>query len=802
MNRLIKACEVMDLNFIKIQYNAFDDGLQSTHLLQEKRSTSMSKFSIEGMTCVACVDAVQNAVRALPGVTTIRVSLALCQASVIHDPVLVSESELAAAITSSGYTAKSGQRSAQESLEATEQNEQVKNLQKSFGEALTMITMISTLNGMSGFFYNNKTLMVMAVVAIAVWVQFSAARNIHRAAWLGRKLDMDFLTSISLLLSSLLGLFNLYMLEMPRAVTYLSSASYLATVILGGRYLRAILQRQTTKSLAQLYRLQCQTAQVEVFRVRQNSDINSIDLVPALALEAGDQIWLPSGRLIPCDCYIVSGRSIIDQSSMTGESLPVVRTTGDFLMSGTENLSAPLLAVVSQTQEQSALDKLVASIADATETQPEDDSSSIPTGHFVKIVLFISLASVIYELSYSTSNRSMNQRANIACGRAVAILASACPCALGLATPSAYLSALTVAWDKGIILSGGVSTLRELRSLTHLIADKTGTLTTGQLKVTHVDGKLNLWHHQAICASERVDSQTHPVGRAVFQWALSQLSETQRLEQSKINISDLDSVPGSGVHSIIQHPNTHESHHVHIGTARFLRQSGIILKNYISQHNDNQSVVHVAMDNHHIATLFVQDTVRPEAASVLASMKKNSNIDVTMLTGDNSTEATRISSMLNIPVLSAQALPHQKQEMVARTQSLAPTNCVAMLGDGLNDIAAMAAADVGILLSPGLSKSNTACVQAADVILTSPHLGAILEVLEIARQTMQQIRFNNVWAITYNMLAVSVACGVFESFGLRLDAAMAGSVMAFSSISVIAFSLLLRRRLTSIDYKK
>lgn len=557
---------------------------------------------------------------------------------------------------------------------------------------------------------------------------------------------------------------------------------------------------------------------------------------------------------------------------MTGESMPVRKSVGDFLMSGTRNLSHGLVAVVLKDQTESSLEKLVESIETATEMKYDSaqgtdrDMAESMTRHFVSAVLLLTCIGFALTLWRSSPvSLPLSDRINLSCERAMAILAAACPCAIGLANPSAIMAGIDASYAHGILLPGGASVLENLSRLTHIVLDKTGTLTEGKLQIAQTsfaepfrsDARKRELCYQLLCAAERDEAQTHPVGRAVFQWCLRQLKEqgkadnhvggllptttsTTTSEAGTAPTRNVSSVLGKGVRAEVQGYNK-IWYTVHIGSERFLREhdicvpqhnpgippssrsSSILPPSPATTHGGTTTAVHFALDDRYAGTFTLQDTIRANAPAVIQSLKAM-GLALTMLTGDSEAEAHRVSSELGIPVLAAKSLPHEKKELVESLKKRratepvsvpVPVTVVAMLGDGLNDAPAQAVADVGIQfsLSP-LSRGATTSRQssssstttalaplAADAILLTPDLSALPSLLAIARKTTAHARWTTAWAVLYNAVAIALAMGLGDIGGrvnINIDASTAGTMMAVSSISVLAMGLLLRRRLRDV----
>ncbi|KPI35685.1 putative copper-transporting ATPase PacS [Cyphellophora attinorum] len=893
MNRMIKACEVLNLNLIESHYNKFHDGPSDLDQETAGSDVVVSRISIDGMTCAACTTAIETAITALKGVQRVTVSLPLGRATIVHHSNQPTQHDLVATAENAGYRAKSGEPTAAENLQMTQQTLQLAKLKAALSSAMTLSSIVASLDwlGSISCLQSYRHVFQTATMILGVYIQLISASFIHKSAF-SKTLTaptMDTLISLSLLLGLALSFFNISLFGLDTAQTYFSSGSFLALVIIGGRYLDHLLRRQSAANLSGLYRLQIESSMARV-RARAPSFITTTSssssttsyslshptpttLIPCALLRPSDEIIIPPSTIIPTDSYIISGHSIIDTSTMTGESLPRKVGPGDFLMSGTRNLSYELVAVVATEQSQSALEMLVESIAGATESLSPSIDSDATTGsqedyllqNFVPSILALTLLSFMATLFFSPAHLTLPLKINIAASRAITVLASACPCALGLAAPSAVMAAVDVAFMRGIIVKDGLGTLKKVRALGRggrLVCDKTGTLTRGELTVVRVEGDVSVgsieentgavagsgvgvgsgvveaWQALLIAAAEKEEARRHPVAKAVWNWAFQMMDENTRVLLSAVDVKEYNSELGKGVSCSARIPRFRVDenegvaetgggnraaerdmwHTIHIGTATFLAEHGIPLPNFPSRSTshiahratvDEATTVHISLDLTHLTTLTLQDTLRDNAASVISTLKARYGMEITMLTGDVSAEAKRVSRELGIEVLSSRALPGEKADMVRKLKGTQGKGrevsegnttgkprdrpMVAMLGDGLNDAAALAAADIGIYLSPDLvnTTANGGSIQdsTSTITLTSPNLSRLIDLLIIAQKTVNAARYMRLWAVWYNVVTVALALGLGERWGVRIDANVAGMMMAGSSVVVVGSAL-------------
>lgn len=880
MSKIISACELFDVRLLDIKYNDADS--EANYPARDLMYPYPANFSntagasdptrpnpraptdtpiqtirllVAGMTCAACVATLTTKLTAHKGAIRISISLPLSKATIVFDSTQTSIEDLVSSVEDVGYGAEvlghGGHGTATQNMRMLQREDELRELRQSFNGAAKWATTITIIDWLHRCIPSHSKLgttlasfLHFITLVIACYLQTRYAKWIHRNAWAAcftrtrwrlPTLSMDTLLSLSLLLSVALSFFNitLHGLSPRHAKTYFSSASFLTVVVSGGRYLDVTLKRQGTAGFARLFGMQRElelgTVMVEGPWIRaqgsetldHHSSKHCLTPLPTTLLAPLDTYHVPPQSLIPCDSYVVRGTSIVDESSMTGESVPVRKTVGDFLTSGTRNLSRGVVAVVLKAQSDSSLEKLVESIEQATEIKYEARETTsldprqtkgllvdLMTAYFVPAVLIISSIGFLISFYASYKGLPISDRINLACERAMAILAAACPCAIGLANPSAIMAGIDASYVHGILLPGGAQALENISKLTHLVLDKTGTLTEGKLQISEesliepfrTDSRRRELMYSLLCAAERDEAQTHPVARAVFQYCLRQLQPDSNAaedvpsldyDHGTAPIREAVIVPGKGIACEVQAFNK-LWYTVHIGSERFLLDSDIKLPSTLgdpidqkssSLHQSNDTTaVYFAIGKLYVGTFTLRDAIRKSAPAVIQELKSN-GIDLTMLTGDTAAEAYRVSKELGIPVLAAKSLPDEKRQLVEGLKSpmpfqpkrhssleqsapsTPPRNIVAMLGDGLNDAPAQAVADVGILfgLSPLTRSSRAIHTSATDVILLTPDLSVLPKLLNIAKQSVAQATWNTKWAVAYNIAAISAAMGAGEA---------------------------------------
>ncbi|KAF4829325.1 Silver exporting P-type ATPase [Colletotrichum tropicale] len=577
----------------------------------------------------------------------------------------------------------------------------------------------------------------------------------------------------------------------PRAATmYLATSTGLTLTVVGGRYLECLSRRQVSKDLIKIYK---PLTEIDFVRLSPSGEN-----VPSTYLRPSDEIFVEPFSTIPCDCYITSGSSLVNQSMLTGESLPVRRDVGDIIMGGTRNLHGRLVCVVKNEKGQSFYSKLLESVADSSATK--SDSDALLDGiikYFVTAVIFFAIVLPSLEVFRLNFLRPNYQHIRLAVARSMTILMSACPCALGLAIPSAVATAVYSAQKRGLLITGGASTMQKLAQVKSVIFDKTGTLTGDNLTVSDflpspewACRENTLWI--LICAAEVNDATGHPVGKRIFSSGVKSLGEDWLRFQAHGETRDICSSAGQGVSGNVRIAKS-EWHHVIVGSSQYLRAAGI---NDIPGHGEavgsGKIETHIGVDGCYAGKILVSDMVKAEAQNTIAALI-SSGYKCSLLTGDMADEAHRVASHVGIPVLASQASPTDKLAIINASKKK-KGNAVAMVGDGLNDAPSLAAADVGF----AVYHNNALATTGASVMILNSRIDLVCLAFKIAELTKQQITFNLRWTAAYNLLAFVMAVGWIEPFGFAMTPSVAAAMMSTSSIFITAQSFRLRTRLDNV----
>ena len=773
-------------------------------------------LDVGGMKCAGCVRAVEKTLLQQPGVVAVTVNLVTEAALVECDPA-ADPTAMAAQLTETGFPAQVRWVSGQENdtagdaakLERHRKEAGERNQQLAIAVALLVLSFIGHLQyfglavpGLSNIGFH---------AALATLALLFPGRSILVDGWQGVRHNLPNMNTLVGL-----GVLTAYGTSLVALVfpslgweCFFDEPVMLVGVILLGRSLEQRARSRAADSLNALVALQ--PAQARLISA-PNSEQEGIS-IPAEQIRVGEWLRVLPGEKIPVDGAVVDGQTTIDEAMLTGESTPVLKQPGDRVAAGTLNLTGAIALQTSRTGKDTTLAQIIQLVETAqTRKAPIQRLADVIAGYFTYGVLTI--AALTFTFWYFIGTHLWRDRL-LALGDqlqfwghhaghlamatpefsplllsvklAIATLVIACPCALGLATPTAILVGSGVGAERGLLIRGG-DVLERAHNLQTLVFDKTGTLTSGHPTVTDcLPFTDDLTAEQLLQLAATVESGTqHPLAIALQQ-------EADRRELSRLPAQDFQTAAGLGVSAQINDTQ------VVLGTDNWLQQQGVQLPEDAQSQAEalaveGKTVIYVGQAQVLIGLIAVMDTLRPDAATALAALEKR-GIAVKLLTGDRPSTAAAIAQALNLPETSVKAgvSPAEKAEFITQWQQEGQR--VGMVGDGINDAPALAVADVSLALHSG----TDAAIETADIVLIHDRLADVVAALTLSRATFRTIRQNLFWALGYNILAIPVAAGaLLPSSGFLLSPSLAGALMALSSVSVVTNSLLLRRALPNV----
>lgn len=738
--------------------------------------TISSEIPIQGMKCASCVQTIEKTLQRLKGVTRASVNLATEKARVEYVPGQIDLDEIKKAIEDSGYkvlevSSEVGVEDAEKMLREKE----YRQLRVRFFSGLFLGILIF-LGSMPHWFpwvpkiFNNY----FVLWALATPVQFLIGWPFYRGAWSAlkhRNADMNTLiavgTSAAYAYSVAAAVFPSFFLSggvSPKV--YFDTSAMIIVLILFGRLLEARAKGRTSEAIKNLIGLQPKTARV--IKNGKESDI------PIKEVQIGDEILVRPGERIPVDGVITKGRSTVDESMITGESLPVKKEAGSEVVGATINKTGSFRFAAKRIGKNTVLAQIIRLVQEAQGSKaPIQRLADVVAGYFVPIVILAAVLTFIIWLSFGPDPALTFALLNF-----VAVMIIACPCALGLATPTAVMVGTGKGAENGILIKGGES-LETAHKLDTIVFDKTGTLTKGEPEVTDIFS-LNSFSEEDLLmfAASAEKGSEHPLGEAIL----------KKAEKKKISFpeaQDFEAIEGKGVKAVV------EGRKILLGNSRLMEANEITLDDMQFQAMDlsenGKTPVWIAVDGTITGMIAVADALKED--SILAVQKlKGMGIDVVMLTGDNSKTANTIARKAGIEKVISEVLPEDKVKEIKNLQ--AEGKNVGMVGDGINDAPALVQADVGFAIGSG----TDVAMDASDVTLINDSLMGVVSALDLSKRTIKVIKQNLFWAFFYNTLGIPVAAGVlYPFFGILLSPIVASAAMAFSSVSVVSNSLRLRR---------
>ena len=758
-------------------------------------STRVIEIPIRGMSCASCVQRIEQTLLEVPGVVSASVNFATERASVTYLDSVTQPADLRNSIEAAGYAVPDMAAAPTPDQEKATADAEIRLLRTRFlvGAVLSLPILLGSFPDWFPWapapLFNPYVLFVLTTP-----VQFWVGWQFHRGFWMSlkhRTADMNTLVSIgtnaAYLYSAALTFFPAAIAPMGMgAMTYYDTASILMTLIVMGRWLEAKAKGRTSEAIKALMGLRAKTARVIRGDLTQD--------IPVEEVRAGDLVLVRPGEKVPVDGIIREGRSALDESMLTGESLPVEKGPGDQVVGATMNKMGSFKFEATRVGQETVLAQIVRLVEQAQGSKaPIQRLVDKIAGVFVPIVLVIAAATFGAWLLLGGEQAFL-----IALSNFVAVLVIACPCALGLATPTSIMVGIGKGAEHGVLIKNAES-LERAYQVNVIIFDKTGTLTVGQPSVTDIvpssefqvpSSELLLtrnlepetWNSAQrellrLAASAERGSE-HPLGQAIIDHAKAKGLDVTDPQEFK-------AIPGYGIRAVV------EGQEVLLGNNALMQERGIDLAGMGEQaealSGEGKTPMFVAANARLLGIVAVADVVKPYSKAAVAALR-DLGIDVMMITGDTRRTAEAIAMQVGIDQVLAEVLPEHKALQVRTLQ--AQGKLVAMVGDGINDAPALAQADVGIAIGTG----TDVAMEAADITLIGGDLRSVVTALQLSRLTMRNIQQNLFWAFAYNVVLIPVAAGVlYPLFGILLSPVLAGAAMALSSVTVVSNALRLRR---------
>ena len=755
------------------------------------------KLNVTGMSCAACSAHVEKALGKVPGVQEAVVSLMTNSASVTYDEGATNPAALCDAVEKSGYGAtvassgaakKSGGHSAAEA--AAKQKKEIRTQKHKliasgvFTALLFYICMGHMFHWpLPSFFHGDRNLFTLALTQFflllpILYLNFHYFTN-GFSRLLGGAPNMESLIALGSSAATVYGSVQLFrlgyaisdgMFEMGHMIAmdlYFESAGMILTLISLGKFLEARAKAKTSDAIGALVALRPTTATV----LRDGVEIT----VDTADLSRGDLIAVKAGGTIPVDGKLVEGGGSVDESALTGESMPVSKKPGDTVTGATVLKTGYLVFEATEVGEDTTLSQIIRLMEEAASTKaPIARLADTISGIFVPAVISIAvIAFIIWMLAGQGIPAALNA--------AISVLVISCPCALGLATPTSIMVGTGVGAKNGILIKSAEA-LETSHHINTVVLDKTGTITEGKPAVTDLVAAGDTASSELLTLAASLEKPSeHPLGLAL-------IAEAEKRGLTLLPVSGFETIPGRGIRGVIRGVIGGET--VLGGNAAFMKENGIALGSALEESErlagEGKTPLFFAKGQTLLGVTAVADRVRPTSASAIHALQKR-GVQVIMLTGDNRRTAEAIGRQLGLDKVIAEVLPQDKESHVA--QLMAEGKKVAMVGDGINDAPALARADVGIAIGAG----TDVAIESADVVLVKSDLRDVVKLLELSRSVLRNIKQNLFWALCYNSIGIPIAAGaLYPIWGIKLNPMFGAAAMSFSSVSVVSNALRLR----------
>ncbi|MGO1371616.1 MAG: heavy metal translocating P-type ATPase, partial [Senegalia sp. (in: firmicutes)] len=777
----IEGIKNANVNFATEKLNVdFDES--KTTLEDIKKAVDNAGYSVEeevdfrevtmpigGMTCTSCANSIEKEVRKLEGIETISVNSATEKAKIKYNPYLTRITDIKEAVERAGYEPLEMEATEKVDMEKQRRQKEMRTLWKKF--IVSAIFSVPLLYIAMGHMLNFPIpeiikpslnplnfALTQLILTIPVVIAGNKFYTIGLKALIRRSPNMDSLIAIgtgAAILYGIYGTIQIYNGDISYANDlYFETAGVIITLILLGKYLESVSKGKTSEAIKKLMGLQPKTAIV----VQDGKEV----IIPIEEVEVGDVILVKPGDKIPVDGTVIEGNTSIDESMLTGESIPVEKNMGSKVIGASINKNGSIKFKATKVGKDTALSQIIKLVEDAQGSKaPIAKLADVISGYFVPVVIAIAILSgVAWYISGATGIFALTIF--------IAVLVIACPCALGLATPTAIMVGTGKGAEYGVLIKGGVP-LETTHKIGTIVFDKTGTITEGKPKVTDIVTTNEYSEDELLkIAGAAEKGSEHPLGEAIVREA-----EDRKLTYDEVE--KFSAIPGHGIEVMI------EGKDILLGNKKLIddRNIGITLQDESDRlANEGKTPMYIAINEKLAGIIAVADTVKENSMEAIKKLHEM-NIEVAMITGDNKRTANAIAKQVGIDIVLAEVLPEDKAEEVKKLQN--KDKKVAMVGDGINDAPALAQADVGMAIGSG----TDVAMESADIVLMKSDIMDVVTAIELSKATIKNIKQNLFWAFAYNILGIPLAAGLLYMFGgPKLNPMFAAAAMSLSSVSV------------------
>ena len=709
-------------------------------------------LTISGMHCASCALSIEKALKKLDGVESAVVNFANEEATAEYDPKLVDIKIFKKIISDLGYKA----------LEPNELNESDKEIKKL--KRLSIIGLILTIPvviiSMLIQIPNEDYLLLVLTAPI----QFGVGYHFYKGSWNSLKnkyFNMDFLVVLGTSAAYFYSIFATF----SGGMTFYEASATVITTITIGRLMEQISRGKTSDAIKRLIKLQAKTAKVR----REGKEVE----IPIEHVKKDDIIIVRPGERIPVDGLVIDGYSSVDESMITGESIPIEKKKGDEVIGATMNKNGMLKIKATKIGAETALSQIIKMVKEAQQSKaPIQKIADVVVSYFVPVVMIIAISSFLFWYFIS------GQTFFFALSIMASILVVACPCAMGIATPTAVMVGLGKGAENGILIKNG-EYLEKVHKLDTIVFDKTGTLTKGEPEVTDIVSFKDFDEKKLIkFAAIAEKNSEHSLGESII----------RKAEEMKIDLPSskiFKTMPGLGVVS------SYESKEILVGNRKLMNSNKIDTEQVEDRiknlEEEGKTVVIVAIDKKIAGLIGIADTLKEYSKEAIHELKKM-GLSIIMITGDNERTAKAVAKQVGINEIMAEVLPQDKAKKIEELQSQG--KFVGMVGDGINDAPALAKSNIGIAIGSG----TDVAIETGDIVLIKEDLRDVVTAIKLSKKTLSKIKQNLFWAFFYNTAMIPIAAGIlYPAFNILLPPMAAGIAMVFSDISVIGNSLLLKR---------